>query len=107
MQAKAVIAAFILARLPQQHTRTERHSQGILTAGQRQRGYRLVEKPGLHATVGGLEAMNQEAVDVGPVERLLLGMPYGTLSAPVPRRRHANRLAYRRIRHFGLVGALY
>jgi sugar phosphate isomerase/epimerase len=51
-------------------------------AGERERSDRLVEEPGANCAVA-IEAMDERAVDVHPVESLLFGAPNRAFAAPI------------------------
>src|SRR5258708_26992706 len=84
--------AKIRGGLPQNHAGAKDHRQHVIAVGQRDRGYRLIEKPGAAALVRQCEAINHEAIDVGPVNRGMRRMPDHTFAAAVAGRRHANWL---------------
>ena len=78
--------------LPQDHAGTEQHRQHVIPIGQDDRGYRLIKKPGADALIRQRESVNQEAIDVRPVDCGMRGMPDRSFSATVAGRRDANWL---------------
>ena len=71
----------------------ERDDQRVGAVGQAERGRRLGEEPAPTSPARRVEAVDQEAVDVDPVERLLARVPDRPLAGPVARRHDAYRLA--------------
>ena len=79
-------------RLPQNYTRAEDHREYVIPFCQGEGCYWLIEKPCPNALVGRCEAMDQEPVDVGPINGRMCRIPNRTLAASVTGRSNASRL---------------
>ena len=61
--------------LPQDYLRGQNDRKNIVAAAEGERRYRLIKKPGADALVREGETMNQETIDVGPIDGTMSGMP--------------------------------
>src|SRR6516165_2587052 len=77
------IVARIRLRLPQDDARAQNDSQDLRLIRKCDCRHWLVEKPRAYTPICGTETMNQEAVDVNPVHRVVRGMPDRTFAADV------------------------
>ena len=82
-QAKAGVARGAGARLPEDDFGGEGNGERVVVASEGERGDRLIEEPRLDGRSGRVEAVDEEAVDVSPIESLFGGMPEGTFAADV------------------------
>ena len=86
------LAAMIRVRLPQNHLRAEDYGQCVVPVRQCQSCDRFVKELGPDASVDGRIAMNQKAVNVGPVGSGVRRVPHNSFATNVPRRCNANWL---------------
>ena len=82
-RAKAGVARGAGARLPEDDFGGEGNGERVVVASEGERGDRLIEEPRLDGRSGRVEAVDEEAVDVSPIESLFGGMPEGTFAADV------------------------
>jgi hypothetical protein len=79
---ETMVAAFIRSGGPVDQARAEGDGQGAGTSGESEGRDRLVKDPGADG-FRRIEAVNEEAVDVGPVEGLFFGAPDGAFAAKI------------------------
>jgi len=80
---KTVIAALISCRTPEDQARGKRDSHRILPICQCKRRHGLIKQPIPNRTFSNIKPVNQKTINVGPVERLLAGVPYRPFAAAI------------------------